>query len=296
MDDATFAMLRTAAGAAFDIGLAGMLGALATLALLRDTSSDWGARGARRCRGLFMRANLLALAAAIAWLVVQSLALSDLPPIAALQGLGGIVGETAFGRSWGIAALALAGCALLAHAKRYRPMPVRALGSGLVVVAVAHADAGHAGANGWTWLLPTMTVHVLATGLWAGAVFAAVLAVWRGATPAVDGPRQARRLSSLATASLLAVAVTGAASGWHALGGTLAPLAPPRSDWSAALALKLALVGVAIALGAFNRFRVMPALPASGARFARVLRVEAVVLLAVLMAAAWLANGEPPAV
>jgi len=164
------------------------------------------------------------------------------------------------------------------------------------VVAIAHANAGHAGANGLTWLLPAMTVHVLAMGLWAGAVFAAVLAVWRGEPPAVDGPRHAHRLSRLATASLLAVAVTGAASAWHALGGTLAPLAPPASDWSAALAVKLALVGVAIALGALNRFVVMPCLPASGARFARVLRVEAVVMLAVLVAAAWLANGEPPAV
>jgi putative copper export protein len=40
----------------------------------------------------------------------------------------------------------------------------------------------------------------------------------------------------------------------------------------------------------------MPALPRAWPRFARVLRLEAGVLAAVLVAAALLANGEPPAV
>jgi hypothetical protein len=39
MDDATLAALRTAASALFDVGLATMIGALATAALLRDASS-----------------------------------------------------------------------------------------------------------------------------------------------------------------------------------------------------------------------------------------------------------------
>jgi putative copper resistance protein D len=58
---------------------------------------------------------------------------------------------------------------------------------------------------------------------------------------------------------------------------------------------KLALVAIAVALGGFNRFAVMPSLPRAWPRFVRVLRVEAAVLLAVLVAAALLANGEPPA-
>jgi ABC-type nitrate/sulfonate/bicarbonate transport system permease component len=41
---------------------------------------------------------------------------------------------------------------------------------------------------------------------------------------------------------------------------------------------------------------VLPALPGASPRFARVLRVEAGVLLAALVAAAWLASGKPPAV
>ena len=296
MDDATLALLRNAASAAFDIGLAGMVGALATLALLRDAASDWAARGARRCRGLFMRAGLLTLAASLAWMGVQSVALTDLPPFAALQAAGGIVMDTAFGQSWAVATSMLAACVALAHTKRYRSMPLRALGLGVALVAVAHANAGHAGANGIGWQLPTMAVHALATGLWAGSVFAAVLAVWRDTPPSIDGPRFAQRLSLLATAALVGVVVTGAASAWHGLGGSLAPLAPASgSSWGRLLDTKLALVACAVALGAFNRFVVMRALPSSGPRFARVLRVEAVVLLAVLATAAWLGNGEPPA-
>ncbi len=297
MDDATLAGLRTAASAAFDAGFATMVGALATLALLQDTSSDWAARGARRGRGLFMRASLLALAASLAWMALQAIAMTELPPIDALRAVGGVVAGTGFGHAWAVATLALVACVALAHVKRYRPMPLRWLGVGVAVVAVAHADAGHAGANGFDWLLPTMAVHALATGLWAGGVFAAVLAVLHGAAHAIDGPRYAARLSALATAALAGVVATGLASAWHGLGGSLAPLAPASgSPWGFALDVKLALVATAVALGAFNRFLVLPSLPSAWPRFVRVLRIEAVVLLAALVAAAWLANGEPPAV
>ena len=296
MDDATLATLRNMASAAFDVGNACMVGALATLALLRDAASDWAARGARRCRELFLQAAVLALVASLAWLAVQAISMSDLPGLAALQTAGSIVVDTAFGRSWAVATFFVLACVVLAHVKRYRPMPVRALGVAVTVVAIAHANAGHAGANGVGWLLPTMAVHALATGLWAGAVFAAVLAVWRDTPPDVDGPRLALRLSRLATAALAGVVVTGVASAWHGLGGSLAPLAPESgSSWGLLLDVKLALVACAVALGAFNRFVVMRALPSAGPRFARVLRVEAVVLLGVLVVAAWLTNGEPPA-
>ena len=297
MDDATLAGLRTAASAVYDVGFATGVGALATVALLQDTASDWAARGARRCRRLFLRASLLSLVASLAWMAVQAIAMSDEPPGAALLGAGGIVVDTGFGRAWAAATLALAACVTLAWARRYRPMPMRWLGVALTAAAVAHASAGHAGANGFGWLVPTMAVHGLATGLWAGGVFAAVLAVLRGEPPAVDGARYAGRLSALATAALAGVVATGLASAWHGLGGSLAPLAPAAAlPWGLALDVKLALVAAAVALGAFNRFVALPALPASWRRFAWVLRLEAALLLAALATAAWLANGEPPAV
>ena len=296
MDDATIAGLRTAASAVFDIGFAAMIGALATLALLRDTSSDWGTRGARRCRSLFMHASLLTLAASLAWMVAESISMLDLPVLDALQAAGGIVADTAFGHAWAAKTVALAACTVLAHAKRYRPMPLRWLAVGIAVVAFEQANAGHAGANAFDWRMPAMALHLLATGLWAGSVFAAVRGVLHGLPHDVDGARYASRLSRLATAALVTVAVTGGATAWHALGGSLAPLAPASaSAWGVALDVKLVLVATAVALGGFNRFVVMPSLPDAWRRFAWVLRVEAVVLAGVLVAAAILANGEPPA-
>ena len=297
MDDATLGVLRTAASAMFDIAFATALGALATLALLQDTASDWAVRGARRARTLFARASLLALAASLAWMAVQAIAMSDSGPAAALQAAGDVIVDTGFGRAWAVATLAIAAAFAVATARRYRPVPLRTLGITITAAAVAHAKAGHAGANGFGWLVPAMAVHELATGLWAGGVFAAVLAVLHGAPPAVDGPRYAARLSALATAALAGVVATGLASAWHGLGGSLAPLAPDNaSPWGRTLDVKLALVAAAVALGGFNRFVVMPWLPDSWNRFVRVLRIEAVLLLAALVAAAWLANGEPPAV
>ena len=296
MDDSTLAALRTAAAALFDIGVAAMLGALATPALLRDASSAWAARRRRRCRTLFGAAGVLALAASLAWMWAEAIAMTDLPPGAALLATGGIAVDTGFGRAWAVATLALVAGLALARACRYRAMPLHTLALAVVVVVVAHASADHAGATGLGWRVPAMAVHLLATGLWAGGVFAAALVVLRGEPDAIDCARYAARLSTLATAALVGVVATGVAVAWHGLGGSLAPLAPAaESSWGFALDVKLALAAIAVALGGFNRFIVLPRMPGASARFARVLRVEAGVLLAVLAVAAWLAGGEPPA-
>jgi len=297
MDDATLAALRTAADAVFDVGFAALLGALAMLALLRDSPSDWAAQGRQRCRRLLVLASLVALLAELAWMEVQAVAMTELSPVAALLAAGGVVVDTRFGRAWAVATLALAACAALAVLFRHRDAPLRRLALASTIVAAAHASAGHAGANGLVWFEGVMTLHVVATGLWAGSVFAAALALLQARPAADEGVRYATRLSTLATGALAGVLLTGVASAWHGLGGTLAALAPATATgWGLVLDVKLALVALAVALGGFNRVVVMKALPASWPCFARVLRLEAVVLLAALVAAALLANSEPPAV
>ena len=297
MDDATLTTLRTAASALFDIGFAAMAGALATPALLRDTSSAWATRCAWRCRALFATGGVLALLAKLAWIWIEAISMTDAAPLAALSAIGGIVVDTGFGRACAVATLALASGLGLSRACSFRAMPLRTLALVLIVIAAAHSAAGHAVANGIDWLLPAMTVHLLATGLWAGIVFAAALVVLHGRPDAIDVVRHAHRLSAAATAAFATIVATGIAIAWHDLGGTVAPLAPAGgSSWGFALDVKLALVALAVMLGAVNRFAVMPSLPASWPRFARVLRIEALVLVAALVAAAWLANGEPPAV
>jgi putative copper resistance protein D len=244
----------------------------------------------------WISAGALALAASLAWMVVEALSMVDAPPVEALQAIGGIATGTAFGRAWAVATAALAAALAIARASRFRIIPLRTLALLLVLMAIAHASAGHAGADGFDWRLPAMAVHLLATGLWAGGVFAATLVTMGGPPDPVDAARYARRLSALATAALAGVVATGAGIAWHELGGSAAPLLPANgSAWGLTLDAKLALVAIAVVLGGFNRFVTMRSLPDAWPRFARVLRVEAVVLLAALAAAAWLANGEPPA-
>ena len=292
MDDATLAGLRTAASAVFDIGFATMVGALAVRSLLSDAASDWALRCARRCRRLFLRACVLALAASLAWMVLEAMAMTDAPPSQALAAIGGIVADTPFGRAWLVATAALAASLALVATHQRRAPPLRALALAATIVAIAHASAGHAGADGVGVLALVMSAHLMATALWAGGVVATVLCVLRGDAHPGDAARVAGRLSTLATVALGVVVLTGGASAWHGLGASVAPLA--TSPWGLLLDAKVALVAAAVALGGFNRFIAMPALPRAWPRFARVLRVEAVVLVAALVAAALLANGEPP--
>ncbi len=97
--------------------------------------------------------------------------------------------------------------------------------------------------------------------------------------------------------------VTGAASAWRGLGGIENVAGNP---YGTLLLIKVGLVAGAAALGGLNRFTVMPALlsglGASGPssedmhrRFARILHIEAVILVAVLLAAAFLSSTPPPA-
>ena len=304
MDDATLAALRTAASAVFDIGFATMIGTLATLALLREARSDWATRCVRRSRRLFTLATVLALTASLGWMDVQVSAMTDLSPGAALLAAGGVIVDTQFGRAWVPGTLALAASLALPAWFRSGPLPLRWLASAVAVVAVvaaSHASTGHAGANGWGWLTLVMTLHLLAIGTWSGAVFAAALAP--PGAGGVDGARYAAALSTLATAALAGVVLTGVPSASHGLAGSLAPLVPATATpWGIVLDVKLGLVATAVALGGFNRVVALPALratpdsPSPWRRFTAVLRLEAVVLLAALVAAALLANGEPPAV
>jgi len=96
--------------------------------------------------------------------------------------------------------------------------------------------------------------------------------------------------------------VTGIYAAWRSLGGFGNLVGNP---YGSTLMAKLLLVGAAAMLGGFNRFVVMPpwlARESAGnaaperfpARFRRILWIEALVLLAVVVLAAWLASTSPP--
>nr|WP_246295146.1 CopD family protein [Schlegelella koreensis] len=110
-------------------------------------------------------------------------------------------------------------------------------------------------------------------------------------------------LSDTATGSLVVLFVTGIFSSWRSLGGSAAPLV--SSSYGSLLLAKLALVAVAVGLGAHNRIATMPVLLAllgarnstfSGPyrRFVLTLSSESRILLAILVLASILSLSSPP--
>ncbi|UUZ54127.1 CopD family protein [Massilia sp. H-1] len=169
----------------------------------------------------------------------------------------------------------------------------------MVSHASANGDLNAAVAADW--------IHLCLISVWVGEVVIAGLFVLgrRGAAHAPDREDMARyveNLSSSATFALVGIFATGIFSAWHNVGSVAGLSGNP---YGVTLLAKLAMVTIAVLLGGFNRFVVMPPLLAglrrAGAcdtsslrRFTLVLRIEAVVLLGVLVAAAILSSTSPP--
>ena len=122
------------------------------------------------------------------------------------------------------------------------------------------------------------------------------------ATERADIAAWVQSLSTVATRALIVVTGTGLFNAWRGVGSPADLVGNPYGN---TLLVKVGLVAVAVALGAFNRFRVMPRLAAAlraplghsarpQERFVQVLRIEAVVLFAALIAAAVLSSSPLP--
>jgi copper transport protein len=170
------------------------------------------------------------------------------------------------------------------------PAFVVALGfaSGLSLSGHSAVDAGAS----WKSQLADW-VHLSAASVWLGGLLSMVVAVW----PLAPGLRRTAfaRFSRLATALVGLLVLAGVYLSILRL--------PHVSDlWDASygrvLLVKLGLVSIALAWGAFHHFVVRPALARGSDRFAarvgRSLAGEAVVGLAVLLAAAVLVDSKPP--
>jgi putative copper resistance protein D len=302
-----------AAVTALDLAVALIVGTLATLA--GQGPFDAAARAGAGTRRLLRGACGLGLVAGLALGWLQAIAMTELAPLPALAQLPQVLAGTHFGRALSLTMASIA--VLLALAWMPRAGADRrwqfATAAAFATLAGARAASGHAGASGEAWPLLLAGVHLFAMGLWSGCVFVAALEPGvdgRSPTPAaafvVARARRFARLSSLATAALALVLATGALQAWRTLEGHWAPLA--SSAWGHVLDAKLALVALAVLLGGINRFGSLPTLVAAAgaeapespaharalARFVCILRVEGVVLFAVLVAAATLANMEPP--
>jgi copper transport protein len=203
--------------------------------------------GSATGRWLLWRAATLATAvAAIGWLLVQQAGRAPLPP-------GPAAGNRAQGRP-----LRGTGDPALT------PAPARAAATGpLVALGLAgaggmlvHALAGHAAGPSSLRLLNLLAqwAHLLAVGVWIGGL------VWLLAALVVGTTGRSTRevvvsFSRLAGISLAVVVATGVVRSVDELGGWRRLL---DSGFGRALDLKLVLFAGLVALGARNRYRLVP--------------------------------------
>ena len=165
-----------------------------------------------------------------------------------------------FHSSFGASALFLAGgLALLGIAARLESHWAEWIaGLGIAAAVAAFALTGHAATAPPRWLTaPSVGVHVLMAGFWAGSLPPLLLALRREGRQAA-----ARRLHAFSRWAVPAVSLllaSGIALSTVQLGGFAAFFA---TTYGLVLLAKLAAVAVLLSLALVNRFRLVPALAA----------------------------------
>jgi copper transport protein len=270
-----------------------------------------------RAQRVGLAATGLALVLGILAFPVQTMATSGSGVVAALA--PGAVAETlgsSFGQSWLVRMLALILLALVL--RRGRPTWVV-----LIAAAVAPASYlldGHTRSVEPAWLLMAGdAVHLAAGALWFGGLTVLALSVRARSLEddPVDAARLVARFSAAALWAVVALAVSGAAMSW-ALVRVPGALTSTGYGWT--LIAKVGLVAVAVAVAAYNRSRLVPAItarmaPAGGSVAAApevgsrtvqrsreawrllggTLRLEGLLLLVVLLLTGFLATQRPAA-
>lgn len=254
--------LRSAAGWAFFVGLALVIGAVATaLTVDRD----------RRARQTALATGLVVAScgAAVAWL-------------ASTGGIGGPVGTA---RQRGLLALTVALLALATPLRR-RPVAVGVLAG---ASAVAWSARGQVGVQNGAVGIALDSVHLLGAGVWAGALALLVFDLWRVRDDAVALAGRARRYASLVVVPVAVLAAAGVVSAL-----LMVPAAADlwETTYGRLVVAKTILFAAAVALAWQARRRGLTAggLPA----LRRLTRPEAGLLTVVLVVAAVLANTAPP--
>jgi putative copper resistance protein D len=295
--------------ALLNLAVAVLTGASVSRLWLGRDASGWA--GARRqpVRRAAILGAVVALAADLVLLWLESAAMAEVPVTDAAAAVWTVLRSTHLGFAWsiGMAGLAVAAAGSFTRDGR-SARPALSTLAALGVFWYTRSMVSHASSEGDVSLrLLADWVHMGLISLWVGEVMVAGAVMLRACGNLNSADRRARAayvasLSSSATFALGGIFVTGLYTAWRNLGGFDNLLG---NLYGNTLVAKLLLVGVAAMLGGFNRFFVMrPWLAreaAGGAavevlplRFRRVLWIEAVVLLAVVVVAAWLASTPPP--
>jgi putative copper resistance protein D len=273
--------------------------AVARLRLERD-ASGWAAARLQPVRTAARAAAVVALLANLATLWLESAAMAEVPVMEAGGATWAMLTSTHLGVAWSIGMFALTTAAAAGTP--------RLILCALAVFWYTRGMVSHAASDGdFSLRLVADWVHLGLISLWVGEVAVAGVIAMQAApvmTPDDRGARAAyvRSLSNSATFALAGIVVTGLYAAWRNVGGWADLSGTPYGQ---TLVAKLLVVGIAAALGGFNRFVVMPAWLAREsageaapaflpARFRHVLWIEGCVLLAAVVLAAWLASTSPP--
>ncbi len=226
-----------------------------------------------------------------------------------LEIMRAIAGESAIGTAWQVrmAAMAIAVVAALAINRSSTARYILLASTALAIATLVWT--GHAGATeGWGGTAHRLSdmAHMLASAVWIGGIAAFGWLLFRPVT-AQSGAhltiahRALDRFSQVGTVAVGVVIVTGIVNCLAVVGFphfTRLPL----TDYGKLLILKLLLFAAMLALAAFNRWRLTPALgaevdsnnPASAVTGLRQsLLAEGSAALAILALVAWLGTLEP---
>jgi putative copper export protein len=203
-----------------------------------------------------------------------------------------VVRQTRFGNIWLASALllvALAAVAWIPWRPRWRASLVGLTGAALLALRalVSHAiDFG-------TLAITFYFVHEAAAGLWGGALLGLSFMAGRGDMERPAAALVVRRVSRLAGWCVAALVASGAYIAYCALGLNLDHLL--YSAYGRTLIAKVAVFGMLVALGGYNRYRLLPRLSAMPVRseLIRSVRIECLLMAAVLVLAVLLANTPP---
>lgn len=242
-------------------------------------------------------------------LVMRAATLADVGFHDAFAVVPKVILDTAFGESWLLRTGALVAISLLWLSRRSPPLAgLRGIAAfGALLIAFAISSTGHAADDGSLTLLNlNNTLHITAGCVWGGTVVVYALSVLphlRRVSACGQIAETAVRLSTLAGTALAIVLATGLYNAWVQI-ETLDALFSTDYGWI--LLAKLSFVAIMMAVGALNRFFVVPSIEAWAQPprlsstadgppqvFLTRLRIDVVVFTAILVCAAALGNTTP---
>ncbi len=189
----------------------------------------------------------------------------------------------------------IAGAVAIAAVAIMRSQPERAASRLTMLVSalfILEAFSSHAIDHGYAGVA-IYFIHETAAGFWLGAIGGLLLML----TTEPDAPwlgDATRRVSAMIAWMVLALGLSGVTMAYQTLGASVARLVD--TAYGRTLLAKIALFAIVLAIGAYNRYLIVPASDESAARksLARTVGAECVLLLAALVAASMLANTPPP--